>query len=217
MDHVQALNIKASERYLLGEMSEPERFAFEEHYFDCTECAQDVRIGSALAQGVRSICAADAHRPARVAAAPDRRSRWAWLSPAFLAPAMALLVLGCVTGYQSFVTIPALESPIATSAVVLRAAARGDEQTIEVRRHEPYAVLSLDVNAADPGTPLVYEIASEKRVVSATGNAVAPPPGSPLLIVLRQGKLDRPGPWQLVLRTPQGAEIARYPFSIQFK
>ena len=78
-------------------------------------------------------------------------------------------------------------------------------------------MLSLDVNAADPGAPLVYEIASEKRVVRATGNAVAPPPGSPLLIVLRQGKLDQPGPWQLVLRTPQGAEIARYPFSIQFK
>ena len=137
MDHLQALNIKASERYLLGEMSEPERFAFEDHYFDCTECAQDVRIGSAFAQGVRSVCAADARRPARVAAAPERRPRWAWLTPAFLAPSMALLVLGCFTGYQSLVTIPALESPIATSAVVLRAAARGDEQTIEVAAPRP--------------------------------------------------------------------------------
>ena len=47
MDHLKALATKASERYLLGEMSEPERFAFEEHYFQCGECAEDIRAVSA--------------------------------------------------------------------------------------------------------------------------------------------------------------------------
>ena len=37
MQHQQALATKASERYLLGEMSELERFDFEAHYFDCPE------------------------------------------------------------------------------------------------------------------------------------------------------------------------------------
>ena len=48
MDHRNAVASKASERYLLGEMSEPERFAFEAHYFDCLECATDVRAGASL-------------------------------------------------------------------------------------------------------------------------------------------------------------------------
>ena len=51
MQHQQALANKASERYLLGEMSEPERFDFEAHYFDCPACADDVRAGVALARG----------------------------------------------------------------------------------------------------------------------------------------------------------------------
>src|SRR6185436_20143281 len=44
MTHQQAIDGMASERYLLDEMSEPERFEFEAHYFDCPECAEDVRL-----------------------------------------------------------------------------------------------------------------------------------------------------------------------------
>ena len=60
MEHQQALATKASERYLLGEMSEPERFDFEAHYFDCPECADDVRTAAALARGIKAVCAEDA-------------------------------------------------------------------------------------------------------------------------------------------------------------
>ena len=36
----------ATERYLLDEMSPELREAFEEHMFECTECALDVRSGN---------------------------------------------------------------------------------------------------------------------------------------------------------------------------
>ena len=42
MTHQQALDGLASERYLLDEMTEGERFEFEAHYFDCVDCAEDV-------------------------------------------------------------------------------------------------------------------------------------------------------------------------------
>lgn len=42
MDHLEAKNAKLLERYLLGEMAEPERGAFEEHYFSCAVCAEEV-------------------------------------------------------------------------------------------------------------------------------------------------------------------------------
>jgi hypothetical protein len=57
---LRAPEVKASERYLLGEMSEPERLDFEAHYFDCPACADDVRAGVALARGVKAVCAEDA-------------------------------------------------------------------------------------------------------------------------------------------------------------
>jgi len=54
MDHDQAQATNAAERYLLGEMSEPERFDFESHYFECKECAGDVRAVHAFAEGVKA-------------------------------------------------------------------------------------------------------------------------------------------------------------------
>ena len=42
MDHQAAKNAKLVERYLLGEMEAPERDAFEEHYFSCADCAEEV-------------------------------------------------------------------------------------------------------------------------------------------------------------------------------
>ncbi|HEU0122039.1 MAG TPA: zf-HC2 domain-containing protein [Bryobacteraceae bacterium] len=42
MDHQEANHGKVLERYLLGELDDKERGAFEEHYFSCPICAEDV-------------------------------------------------------------------------------------------------------------------------------------------------------------------------------
>jgi hypothetical protein len=224
MDHSQALSSHASERYLLGDMSEPERFDFEAHYFDCGECAADVRAGDAFARAVRAVSAqpvsADhvAHARQPLVMRDHRESgsrRFAWLTPAALLPMAASVMLAALVGYQSLVTIPGLRSSRALSQIVLRAAARGDEQTIALQRDQPYTVLSLDVNAADPGTPLVYEVSPLNGAVRTKGAAKAPPPGLPLLVLIPNPDLDRAGPWTMVLRTPQGTEISRYPFSLK--
>jgi Putative zinc-finger len=221
MDHREALATDASSRYLLGEMNEPERFDFEAHYFDCAECAQDVRAGAALARGIREVYAQDEASVSRSRETPQKslRPRWLeWLAPASLVPAAAtLLLVGSFAGYQALVTIPSLRTSRALAPIVLRAAARGDEQTIELGDKQPYSVLSLDVNAADPGTPLVYEIAPANSAARVKGSAVTPPAGSPLLVVIPHSDLNQAGAWTLILRTPQGAEIARYPFSLKLK
>ena len=54
MTHEEAVSTLASERYLLEEMSGPERETFEEHYFSCVECADDVRAGGVMRDGVRA-------------------------------------------------------------------------------------------------------------------------------------------------------------------
>ena len=48
------------------------------------------------------------------------------------------------------------------------------------------------------------------------GAAQAPPAGAPLIVVLPNAAIREPGSWVLRLRTQQGEEMARYPFSVQF-
>ena len=220
MDHSQALSTHASERYLLGDMSEPERFDFEAHYFDCGECAEDVRAGDAFARAVRAVSAEDGARRPLVMGEQRRPGRFAWLTPAALLPMAASVMLAALIGYQSLVIIPGLRSSRALSQIVLRAAARGDEQTILLQRDQPYSAFSLDVNAVEPGTPLVYEVSPQEvspvnGPVRIKGSTKAPPPGLPLLVMVPNSDLDRAGPWTMVLRTPQGTEISRYPFSLR--
>ena len=82
MDHHNAVESRASERYLLGEMSEPERFEFEAHYFDCAVCADDVRTGAALARGIKAVCAEDATlRPSTTIVRESPGRGWfSWMS-----------------------------------------------------------------------------------------------------------------------------------------
>ena len=220
MDHIQALADKASERYLLGEMTEPERFAFEAHYFECSECAEEVRLGAALARGIRAVRREDAALRPHALDAPSERTAnrwWGWLTPAALVPSAIAAMLACVVGYQSLVTIPRMGGPRALTPVVLRAAARGDEQTVTREPGQPYTALQFDVNAADPGVALRYELTPEGGAVRIQGVATAPAPGVPLQVDAPNADLNRPGPWTLILRTSAGQEIARYPFQLLLK
>jgi hypothetical protein len=94
-----------TEKYLLQELGPEVRDEFEEHYFDCPECALDVRAGAQFVEESKVILAEEAE-PALVRATdrpePARRPWFAWLRPAFAAPALALLL--AVAGYQNLVT-----------------------------------------------------------------------------------------------------------------
>ncbi|MEO8367974.1 MAG: zf-HC2 domain-containing protein, partial [Candidatus Solibacter sp.] len=184
MLHQEALATKASERYLLGEMSEPERFDFEAHYFDCPACADEVRAGEALARGIHAVCAEDeARRPKPAAVREMPRLGWrAWLLPSSLVPSSAAAAMGCLAAWQGLVVIPNLrwaEAPQVVAPVALRAAARGEEQVLAVWRNQPLSALSLDINAAAPGESMKYDLVGPGGAVRHQGTALAPPAGSP--------------------------------------
>lgn len=219
MEHHKALATKASERYLLGDMSEPERFEFEAHYFDCAACADDVRTGAALARGVKAVCSEDAALRPQTSVVHDAQPRgwFRWLSLPVLAPSAVALAFGCVAAYQAFVIMPGLRwagSAQALSPIVLRAEARGEEQAIEIHGDQAVSMLSLDVNSAAPGAPLRYEVDGPGGVSRFTGSTKAPPAASPLVVMLPNSAIREAGNWVLILRNPQGAELARYPFSV---
>jgi hypothetical protein len=124
MDHSEAIQQMAAERYLLNELTLDVREAFEEHLFDCPECSLDLRAGAAF------VKEAKAQLPMLTGVAPasvptrsrkpwilrgwslrdwsQREWRLSWLKPAFAVPAFASLLL--VIGYQNLVTYPGLRA-----------------------------------------------------------------------------------------------------------
>jgi hypothetical protein len=55
MSHEDAVSGQVVERYLLRELPEPLVGEFEEHYFECPACADDVRHGQALIDGIKNL------------------------------------------------------------------------------------------------------------------------------------------------------------------
>jgi anti-sigma factor RsiW len=112
MNHSEALEQMAAERYLLDELAPELREAFEEHVFDCQECALDLRAGSAFVDEARlqlpALTAPAPQLPSARRVQKTPRQWFAWLTPAFAVPAMAVLV--AVIAYQNIATIPALRS-----------------------------------------------------------------------------------------------------------
>jgi hypothetical protein len=110
MDHEQAVRQNATERYLLDELDPEQRDQFEEHFFDCQDCATDVRAAAMFVEHSKEILAEpSADSSARETDADRSKKRWfEWLRPAFAVPAMALLLL--IVGYQNLVQFPQLQS-----------------------------------------------------------------------------------------------------------
>lgn len=108
MDHDEAVRQHATERYLLNELEPEVRDQFEDHLFDCQDCALDVRAAAMFVEQSKvALAEPPVLSPVRV---PDRATAkpgwFAWLRPAFAVPALALLL--AVVGYQNFVTVPGL-------------------------------------------------------------------------------------------------------------
>ncbi len=117
MHHQEATRHGTVEKYLLDELAPPERDEFEEHFFDCPECAEDLRMTAAfLDTAARELERFTPERPAPKRPVPKRAvpSRFAFLfRPAFAAPAFATLLL--VIAYQNGVVYPRLAAELAAS------------------------------------------------------------------------------------------------------
>jgi anti-sigma factor RsiW len=154
MDHHEAVRREAVEKYLLSELPGPERDEFEEHFFDCQECAADLRTTAAFLDAAkRELKRAPVASPVPKAV---KTSRFAFLwSPAFASPAFALLLLVIV--YQNVAVYPRLTAEVAQtrnpeilpSLSLIGGNSRGGAvPSATVGRSQPI-LLSVDIPAAD--------------------------------------------------------------------
>ena len=218
MTHENALETMAAERYLLDEMSEVERHTFEEHFFDCSECAEEMRLGSRLRNDARAVFPETA--PGRVLRTDEfsRRRRPMWVPPVKTAlPWAAAAVLALALTYQ--VRGPATSSfgedgVQALTTVSLRPASRGPVPTVTLPASGSVA-LALDVNTGTPGDPLTYRLAREDGAVIDSRAGTVPAAGTPLLLLVPAERLRAGG--QFVLRVISGdntAPPAEYRFNV---
>jgi len=157
MDHDEAVRTNVTERYLLDELDPELRDQFEEHLFDCQDCALDVRAAAMFVEQSKAILSEHADAvPVRAPLPVPKTSGWfAWLRPAFAVPVLALLL--AVLGYQNFVTVPRLEQAANSPRVLPWASVN-----VSTRGATPTAV------AARPGEGfnLLVRIPPESRYAS---------------------------------------------------
>jgi Putative zinc-finger len=213
MDHSEAVRLMATERYLLGEMSPETRDAFEEHFFECQECAFDVRAGAALIREAKQHL--EAPIPASAVAAPKstppRRDWFAWLKPSFAVPVFAALVL--VVGYQNAVTFPSLRSaarePRIAPWATLHVGTRDGAPLPVTADHNSGAVLLIDVpeTAAYSSFVFILQDPQGKQYWTKTIQAPATRDSEQTLSLTIPGMGLQPGSYTLTIAgiTAQGS------------
>jgi len=218
MDHRLATESRAVERYFLGEMSLQEREAFEEHYFDCADCAEDVRSAAAFRANACELL----RRPG--AFEEKRRLFFFSWSLAQLAPLAASLLLAGVVVYQSAFVIPGLRanagSEIATGAVpfTLHTAVRGASGQAA---HIPAGLPAVDLDLALPLD--AHATRYEASIVDASGRIVATPviqsaPGTETVSIHLNRSLFRSGGYTIMVRGLAGpGRPAQAPVNAQYE
>lgn len=236
MDHTEALRLQAAEKYLLNEFTPPQREEYEEHYFDCYQCAEDVKATASFLEGLRQLIREGALEartvpetvPARAdVAAPATRGFFAWLKPAFAIPVFAALLL--FIGYQNSVTIPHLTASSQSAQIVsppfhLPGSVRGGNAegeaspALQTRSGESF-VLDFDF------TPLRSSSAYQWQLLHAAGHPVrqgrmAGDKTNHSVDLLIHGGVETAGKYNLVFfgtdASGQTSEVQRFVFLVEF-
>jgi hypothetical protein len=233
MEHEPAVRNLAVESYLLGEMSPAERDSFEEHYFECSVCAEDLRAAAQFIEDAKDLMAAEASsavpvRPYTGAVESPKPSGWdwfGWLRPQAAAALLAVLVV--VVGIETFSTIPGLrrqvnefETPRTVKSIVLRPVTRGDASTVRTVAGEA-VVLVFDPPESPElasGTPLRFTVKSADGRTMFELPGETPNPGERITLSIPRLTVP-PGDYSLIVQsavsTGSPRELGQYPFKLE--
>lgn len=210
MNHEQAAEAAIAERYLLGDLTPDEAGAFEEHYFDCRECADEVRLMGGFLANTRAVL--EDKREAEQHTTERRAAEVKWWQRLVPVPALATAaVFACSTFYLALVKLPGLEtqyqyaySMTGVDSGVLRAETRGDETHLDIASDQKVLVLELDVNPPRPVPSYQAELRGPADQVVYSGTVKAPRPGASLHLLVPTRNLSS-GSYTLIVTTEPGA------------
>jgi Putative zinc-finger len=232
MDHSEAVRQKATEKYLLNELDPEVRDQFEEHLFNCQDCALDVRAAAMFVEQTKVALAespdsSEVRVPA--AARPDRTERgWlAWFRPAFAVPVLALLL--AVIGYQNLVTYPhlmqAANEPQVGPWASVNISTRGSEPTVvKVLPGQGFSLL-MNLPPEDGFASYATDLYNPAGKLEWSGTISGPEISSSASGEGRQihvpGGSRQAGTYTLVVRgitaTGESKEVSRKPIDVQIQ
>ncbi|MFP5227027.1 MAG: anti-sigma factor family protein [Acidobacteriota bacterium] len=218
MDHTEAIELMATERYLLGELTPEQRDAFEAHFFECYECALDVRAEAAMLQEMKVQLPPMAKPAAQIPDAvlapkpepKERRDWFAWIRPSWAVPAFAALLL--VMGYQNLATIPGLrsaaESPRVAPWSAMHIGTRAGAQMPLTADRKAGAVLLID-DVPNDGiyASFAFELADPQGKLFWSQTVKAPAAGDSAISLAIPGGGLQTGAYTLTIAgiTPEGS------------
>ena len=230
MEHIQAKDMNAAEKYVLGELAGELREQFEEHYFDCTECALDVQTAAAFVAASKEIFR---EQPENQLVTSGERggkpSRWAgWLKPLIAIPAMAAIVV--MLGYEArqiksrvpnTVTVGSEQALVASADFGLRGGDREASESVPVRVREGQAFgLHFDFIPAQKFARYVGEVQDQAGHVLMRLGIPAERINKEVKFVVASGRLA-PGNYALVIYGDSEqvqktkVAVARYAFTVE--
>jgi hypothetical protein len=222
MNHQLAEQTQAVDKYLLNELNEAERLEFEEHYFDCQACAEQLQHNAIVVDNLKQVLLEHQRDTSeqRASAIPKSGRSWlGWLRPPTLVPTLAALALALIVGYQNFVYIPGLTRPQALETVPIPSAARDSGTVVAVDRSLPMFNLSFDVDSPQAYPSYTCDFQSESKGSIVRVDSGPRKVASFTLELLLPSKQFPPGRYVMILRPASQPEkvISRFSFAIQDK
>jgi len=221
MDHLEAVRLQAAEKYVLGELSSEFREQFEEHYFDCSECTQELKALTTFVTASRMVfdeTTAFSAAPAR-APRPQRLGWFHWLRPVIAVP--AIVTLAAVVIFQNAVTIPSARKQAAVQSVAevfessyhLQGATRGGNMpTVTLHPNENFA-LDFDFTPAQVFSSYTGTLMDTSGHSVTSFSLTGEQTNKELHVVIRGG-IVHAGNYELVVVGGQNSEVFHVPFVV---
>jgi hypothetical protein len=212
MKHDEAIRSGAAERYALHELSPGEREAFEEHFFDCPECANAVRIEMAFAANVRAVLRElRAERQQALAAARfwEKWREWFRLRPAMALSFAANLALAAGLGYFVLIRTQKASQPRLIASYFAPGPAKGAETVHAIAAGETVYQVRFDI-LGQRNPSYAYEILDAAGKRESSGSLKAPPGEDDSLNLQIPVESLSAGVHTLVVRGEPGGEIASW-------
>lgn len=221
--------MKAAERYFLGELTEEEKSQYEEHFFDCTECAKDVKTSATFVANAKGVLEKDKKgRSETVMVAGPPRPGWrALFWPLPTGAAAAALVLMGTTGYLALFEVPHLRRELGEATAPQAApwqflsVSRGELQVVRVSKETRMVGLTLSKSSEASFAYYRCEVREPGGPVLTSAVLPAAPRGDELNLVIPTARL-RPGAYELVLHGLASAsgpvvapDFSRYSFVLE--
>jgi putative zinc finger protein len=219
MEHTLAHQTDTIDKYLMRELSHEERLAFEEHLFDCPECAARVKEDYDMIADLKAVLR-EPPRSAQVEPMQAKASWRDWFRPVTLVPAFAALALTVVVGYQNLVSIPGMLQPQVLDTTPMVATTRGvDSQAALVKPGGAFFGVSFEVSSPSVYPGYVCQFQAVATGVVTTMDCGKHSTAEFTLSLLLPSRQFPPGGYTMILRpiSDKQNEVTRYAFAVKYE